>query len=264
MTAARISVVGRTNHVNATILQWRLSVGLCAALAGTAAAQSHEIVQVVVASSPGWTTDIVATDDGTDTTNDILLLSDCAGGTVSSLRLLPGGADIARDIASGEKLCELRGRIGILPVVNPGSIESHLTLDDAATGLTAFLLVPALDIALRQRGDRIRIPLISNARGQQAWIVIFGDPGPLTFEVYNNQKQLLGISFVDALQFQPAGWRMLIYPLQQTVDIGEVIVTEGNKSIPNQPIPARTYYGFAFVSNLDGTPRYVRKWEALP
>jgi hypothetical protein len=244
--------------------QLQFWAGLAVALGGAAAAQGQEVVQVVVASAAGWTTDIVAIDDGTDTSNDIIPLSDCIGGSVSGLRLTQGGTDIARDIAGGEKLCELRGRIGILPVVNPGTIESHLTLYDAATGHTSFLLIPALDDPLRERGDRVRIPLISNARGERTWVAVFGDPGPLTFETYNNQKQLVDISFVDAPQFQPAGWRLLLYLLPGTVDIGEVIVTEGNKSVPNQPIPSRTYYGFAFVANSDGTPRYVRQWETIP
>ncbi|HYK02941.1 MAG TPA: hypothetical protein VE974_14365 [Thermoanaerobaculia bacterium] len=245
--------------------QLQLAVSFIAALGSTAsAAQGQEVVQVVIASARNWTTDIVAIDDGTDTSNDIIPLSDCTGGSVSGLRLTPGGTDIARDIASGEKLCELRGRIGILPVVNPGAIESHLTLFDPATGRTSFLLVGALDTALQKRGDRVRIPLISNARGERTWIVVFGDPGPLTIQAYNNQKQLVDISFVDAAQFQPAGWRLLLYPLPGTVDIGEVIVTEGHTSIPNQSIPDRTYYGFAFVANEDGTPRYVRQWQTIP
>lgn len=240
-------------------------MALCAALASTgAAAQSNEVVQLVVASARGWTTDVVAVDDGFDTSNDILLLSDCAGGNVSSLRIPRGGSDIARDIGSGEKLCELRGRIGLLPVVNPGAAETHLTLHDPATGLTSFLLVPALDTPLRAPGDRVRTRLVSTAHGDQTWLAVFGDPGPLTFEVFNNQHQLVGISFAEASHFQPAGWRMLLYRLKESVELGEVIVTEGNKSIPNQSIPARTYYGFTFVTNSDGTPRYVRKWEPLP
>ena len=91
---------------------------------------------------------------------------------------------------------------------------------------------------------------------------MFGDPGPLTFEVLNNENQHHVTWHADAQDFKPAGWRMLLYALPTTFELGDVIIHEGDSEHPHAPIPPRTYYGFAFVTNPNGTPRYVRKWES--
>ena len=239
------------------INQWRWYAAAALLLAAAARA---ETVQVVVVELRNWTTAIVAQDDGTNPFNNVVPVSDCTSGSFGAILLSPGGSAIARRIGP---LCGLKGGAGIYPVENPGYVESHLLFRDPVSGDGSVVVVPALRDPLTVRGARARIPLISNGGDWQTYVVVFGDPGPLTFDVFNGEGRRVGVEFVDSPQFLHP-WPVLFYALKTPVDIGYVQVTEGDTSTPSRFIPHRTYYGFGTVAGADGHTQYVRTWAPDP
>ncbi len=239
--------------------RWWCAVA-AALFAANGVAASGDIVQVVVVDLPNWITHIIAEDDGTNPSNNIIPVSDCTSGSFGAIRLPPGGSAIARHIGP---LCALAGGAGVYPVENPGSIESQLVFTEPESGAQSTLIVPALSDPLMARGDTARISRISNGNGQQTYLVVFGDPGPLTLHVLNGEQQQVGIEFVDAPQFLHP-FAVLFYPLQTPVDIGSIVVIEGDTRTPSRVIPNRTYHGFATVAGPDGRTQVIRTWNRPP
>jgi hypothetical protein len=211
--------------------------------------------RVVVAAAPGWTTTIAALN--TSAAAISVPLTDCISPRVT-LDLAPGSAGIARHVE--RFLCALSGGFGLIDAPAGGTIESRLTSRDEAGNATAFYAVPALRVALKATGDSARVRMVSNDDVEQTYVVIFGDPGPLTMEVFNEDGQLLRTEVVEATRFDRI-WDVLVYPIEQHVEVGSVRITAGDKQHPNRPLPDETYYGFALIAARDGSSQLVRPWE---
>lgn len=224
-------------------------------LLGTAAAASAQTAKLVVAGGEGWTTSLVVRNDTAAAT--ILPLTDCTSGPLVQLRLEPGEQALARDIVP--YFCALRGAFGLFEVPDIGRMETHLRYRDPS-GATAFYVVPALRNRLEKKNDELRVPMIVNDDVEQAWMIVFGDPGPITFEIFNEQGTLVRTEIADERHFI-GDWKMLIHPIDQRIPVGTIAVTEGDKTRPTRPMEDETYHGFVILGARDGSSNHVRVWE---
>ena len=237
----------KTNHRSATlIILWSF-------LAATSA--GAQTVKLVVAGDEGWTTSLAAHNQTAAAAT--LPLTDCSGGPLVQLRLEPGAQALARNIVP--YFCALRGAFGLFDVPDVGSMETHLQYRDRS-GATAFYVVPALRVKLDEKNDSARVPMIVNDDEEQTWAVLFGDPGPITFEIYNEHGTLVRTEVANEQDFIPH-WKLLIHPVEQRVAIGTLVITEGDKTRPALPVENETYYGFVIVAARDGSSSHVRVWE---
>jgi hypothetical protein len=254
--AARTLLMGkeqrRTMHVR-RISQW-IAVSIVL-FTTAAAAQTTQTAKLVVAAGEGWSTTVAAVNQ---TASDAILpLTDCTGGLTVALRIAPHAHALARDV--GRYMCALRGTFGVIDVPDMGRVEAHLRYA-GRSGEMAFFVVPALRVALSKKNDSARVPMIVNDDVEQTWMVVFGDPGPLTFEIFNEEGTLVRTETAEASDFH-APWKMLIRPIEQRLPIGTLVITEGDKTRPARPVENQTYYGFVIVSARDGSSSHVRMWE---
>jgi hypothetical protein len=220
-----------------------------------AAAAWGQTAKLVVAGQDGWSTTLAA--KNTTATAATLPLTDCTSGPSVQLRLEPGAHALARNIVPW--LCALRGAFGLMDVPDVGRLETHLRYRDHA-GATSFYVIPALRMKLERMNDSAHVPMIVNDDVEQTWAVVFGDPGPITFEIFNEHGTLVHTEVADEKDFI-SPWRMLIYPIQQRIPIGTLVITEGDKTRPAPSVDDETYYGFVIVGARDGSSNHVRAWE---
>jgi hypothetical protein len=232
-----------------------ISRSIALALCLVAAVANAQTAKLVVADAEGWTTTVEAKNETATTTS--VPVTDCASGPTHQLRMEPAAQAIARNI--GPYLCALRGTFGLVDVPDVGRMETQLRHRDA-TGLTSFYVVPALRVKLTKKDDSARVPMIVNDDEEQTWVILFGDPGPITFEILNEHGTLVHTEVVNERDFI-APWKMLVYPIKQSVPIGTLVVTEGDKTRPTLPVDPETYYGFAVIGARDGSSNLVREWE---
>lgn len=219
------------------------------------AAANAQTAKLVVAGGHGWTTSLVAKNQTADAAD--LPLSDCTTGPLVQQRIVPGALAMARNIVP--YLCALRGAFGLLDVPDVGPLETHLLYRDPS-GATAFYVVPALRQKLEKQNDSARVPMIVNDDVEQTWAIVFGDPGPITFEIFNENGTLVHTEVASEQDFS-SDWKMLVHPVQQRVPIGTLVVTEGDKTRPDVPVDSETYYGFVIIGARDGSSSHVRLWE---
>lgn len=220
-----------------------------------AGAVHAQTAKLVVAGHEGWTTTLAAKNE--TATAKTLPLSDCSSGPSVQLRLEPAAQALERDIVP--YLCGLRGAFGLLDMPDVGRLETHLRHRDPS-GATSFYVVPALRVKLEDKDDAARVPMIVNDDDEQAWAIVFGDPGPITFEIFNEHGTLVRTEVADEQDFI-SEWRMLVHPLEQRVAIGTLVITEGDKTRPTLPVEAETYYGFVIIGARNGSSNHVRSWE---
>src|ERR1051325_5175932 len=232
----------------------RRSIALSLFLA-TATAGAQQNVKLVVADGEGWTTAVTAKND--TAADAVLSISDCIDGPLVQVRLEPDAQVLVRDVA--QFLCGLHGGFGLLDVPDIGRLESQVRHRDAFSCATSFYVIPALRRKLEKQHHSVRVPMVVNDDVEQAWVVVFGDPGPLTFEIFNEHGTLVQTEVADQREFI-SPWRLLVHPIARRIPIGTLVITEGDKTRPGLPVPPETYYGFVIIGARDGSSNYVRAW----
>ncbi len=235
-----------TNH----LIPRTAALTLCLA-AATVRAQT---AQLVVAGGEGWTTTVAAKNQTAATT--VLPITDCPDGPQIALRLEPGAQALERNVVP--YLCALRGAFGLLEVPDVGRLETHLRHGHPCG--TSFYAVPALRLKLEKNHDSARVPMIVNDDVEQTWVILFGDPGPITFEIFNEHGTLVHTEVAGENDFI-SDWKMLVHPIEQRIPIGTLVITEGDKTRPAVPVDPETYYGFVIIAARDGSSNHVRAWE---
>ena len=220
-----------------------------------AAAASAQTTRLVVAGREGWTTTVAAKNQTGATAT--LPITDCTSGPLAQLRLEPDAQTIERNIVP--YLCALRGAFGLLEVPDVGRLETQLRYHDPS-GASSFFVIPALRLKLTKHHDFARVPMIVNDDMEQAWVVLFGDPGPITFDILNESGAHVRTEVAQEADFI-SSWKMLVYPIEQRVSIGTLVITEGDKTHPEVEVDPETYYGFVIIGARDGSSNYVRGWE---
>lgn len=231
------------------------STTLALTLFFAAAAVHGQTAKLVVAGHDGWTTTVAARN--TSAAAATLPLTDCTSGPLLQLGLEPGAHALVRNIVPW--LCALRGAFGLMDVPDVGRLETHLRYRDHS-GATSFYVIPALRMKLERSNDSARVPMIVNDDVEQTWAVVFGDPGPITFEIFNEHGTLVHKEVADEKDFI-SHWKMLIHRIEYRIPIGTLVITEGDKTRPGLPVDDETYYGFVIVGARDGSSNYVRVWE---